>query len=95
MRTILKHASRKAAGDKRKYWMICARAAADQRLTQGARNRRSEIVRAKDNVPVVTLSDRAEAVVAVLTAIDAQAGGAVMASRQVRVTGRAVLDRGE
>jgi hypothetical protein len=56
---------------------------------------RAEIVRAKDNVPVVTLSDRAEAVVAVLTAIDAQAGGAVMASRQVRVTGRAVLDRGE
>jgi hypothetical protein len=33
------HASRKAAGDKRKYWMICARAAADRRLTQGARNR--------------------------------------------------------
>ena len=44
---------------------------------------------------LVTLSDRAEAVVAVPTAIDAQAGGAVMASRQVRVTGRAVLDRGE
>jgi hypothetical protein len=39
MRTILKHASRKAAGDKREYWMTCARAAADRRLTQGARNR--------------------------------------------------------
>jgi hypothetical protein len=44
MRTILKHASRKAAGDKRKYRMICARAAADRRLTQGARNRREMLM---------------------------------------------------
>lgn len=43
----------------------------------------------------VTLRDRSEPVVAHPTAINAQAGGAVMASRQVRVTGRAVLDRGE
>jgi hypothetical protein len=44
---------------------------------------------------LVTLSDRAEVLWPVPTAIDAQADGAVMASRQVRITGRAVLDRGE
>ena len=44
---------------------------------------------------LVTLSDRAEVLWSVPTAIDAQAGGAVMASRQVRITGRAVLDCGE
>jgi hypothetical protein len=44
---------------------------------------------------LVTLSDRAEAVVATQAAINAQAGRAVMASRQLRITGRVVLDRGE
>jgi hypothetical protein len=44
---------------------------------------------------LVTLSNRAEAVVAYPDWINAQAGGAVMASRQLRITGRVVLDRGE